>query len=178
MLMGEVDLTVFGAERSRLVFTVNALQVEMEGNASSSGRGPRFPPGCPVRHLPGQRPGFHPGGRPPDAGQRRWARRDGFWAEVTTPLSSRPIESGDWAVLLENAFVQLRRKVRLIRQHDWPTSVDRGAALKAIEAAIRQHGEGVVEPAADAEPGEFQVAVDARGCYEITDPAGLALPNL
>jgi hypothetical protein len=99
-------------------------------------------------------------------------------AKIVFLSGDRFFRPGDWAVLLSRAAVVLRRWVRLIREDPRPAPVDRTGAIELVEKMLRNSGEGWVEPAEGDQPGDFQVAIDELGNYEITDPTGRPLPNL
>jgi tetratricopeptide (TPR) repeat protein len=75
------------------------------------------------------------------------------------------------------AGTQLCRTARLVRDDPRPTKVDRAAALSDLESTLRRSGAGIVVVTDDA-PGDYQIAVDGEGKFEIANPAGEPIPHL
>ena len=183
VLAGNADLKVFGSAHSPKALWVDIVKVdEMRSRVLlNAGQMRGVGQGLQFAVLPGRtRPRA-----PLDQVSTRLAmveveKADATepWAKVTFLSGGRFVRPGDRAVLIARAAVVLQRKVRLIRDDPRAALVDRKAALRLVEAMLRSSGEGWVEPADEDEPGDFQLAVDEAGRYEITDSAGQLLPNL
>lgn len=100
------------------------------------------------------------------------------WATLTHRLRADPIEQGAQAMLLKAGPPRLHRTVRLVRQEGIPPTIDQDAALQHVERACTHGGSGFVDIAADGEPADYHVVINARREYEIWDPAGHAIANL
>ncbi len=100
------------------------------------------------------------------------------WATLVTSLRPEPIQQGAQAVLVDPGSVRLRRMVRLVRQSHLPAALPQDEALKQVEQAILQHGQGFITMAKPDETTDYQIAISEAGTYEIWDPAGVPVTNV
>jgi hypothetical protein len=179
-LQGEGDRVAFGGDRVRPQYAVNVMRVDLAnqrvllntGQAQAVRRGTQFavyPHGLTDFTRVEQRLALVEIEKPGATDS---------WAKITAQLRDTPIEQGAQAVLLDPGSVRLRRKARLAHRKDVPATVDQDGALKRVGRAMAQTGSGWVLLAADEEPADYQVAVNAAGEYEIWDPAGKPIANL
>lgn len=170
VVMGEVDRVVFGVQRRRVSYTAKVL-------AEDADRGARIDVGQAHGVTNGARfVVFPPGTEAFDEREEQVAElevRDvgatESWADVIARTGGGVIEPGAPAVLVGAPKARFVRKVGLVGLEGHP--------LRAgLEAAVRSAG--WVKPAGEGETADFQVGVDARGCFEILDSAGEAVPWL
>jgi hypothetical protein len=177
-LQGEGDWAVFGSDRVETHFAAPVLRVEPADRLLLLGAGQAH------NLRTGAQFAIYPRGATDlTALQDRLAvveiERLGStesWARIPAQAGARPIDQGDQAVLLGAGSVKLVRKVALVKRDDLPPAVDQDRALHAVEQAFA--GNGWVEIAAEGEPADYQVAVNAEGEYEIRNQAGAPISNL
>lgn len=108
---------------------------------------------------------------------------DEMWANVVEGARANEIEQGSQAVLI-GVGISLRGRVHLVSQPNVYEKTAQAAALKKLRDIITKKDEDVaakdkwIRLAKTGETVDFQVAVNARGEYEIRDANGSVLPNL
>jgi hypothetical protein len=101
------------------------------------------------------------------------------WAEVTERATADPIETGAHAVLINPGASRLVRGVQLARASDLESGVNLDRAERALSEVARLLEANAWVGLAGAEDAvDLQVAVNAKGQYEIWDGVGSPLPNL
>lgn len=182
LLQGEESRVVFGSDRLQSVYAVNVMQVDPEnqrvllntGSVQAVRQGTEFaiyPPSVTDFTQVEQRLALV---KITELGATN------SWATITDSLASTLIEQGALAVLLEPGTMRLRSKVRLLyrNQNIVPPTVDQHTVLQQVNTALARGGSGFVVLAANDEPVDYQVTVNANGEYEIWDAAGKTIPNL
>jgi hypothetical protein len=108
-------------------------------------------------------------------------------ATVTEILdATKPLDAGAQAVVLNTGRLDLVRRVAFITRADVPQTIDQAQALRAVQDAIAAEqaaraaaGETSLIESADAKTSpHYQISVNARGEYEISDSGGTPFPNL
>jgi hypothetical protein len=178
-LQGEGNRVVFGSDQVQPQYAVNVMRVDLAtqrvllntGQAQSIHKGAQF--------------AVYPYGSDLAQVDQRLALAEieslgatDSWARITVQLREGLIEQGAQAVLLDPGSVRLRRSVCLVHREDTLPTIDQDRALNQVERAIAESGTGWIQLAADEEPADYQVAVNAEGKYEIWDSAGQPFPNL
>lgn len=100
------------------------------------------------------------------------------WARIIKKLRPEAIEQGCHAVLHDPVNIHLRRTIRLLLPNGQREAIDQVSTLKRIEIAFTESRSGFVQLASNGEPADFVIAVNDNGEYEVSDPAGQAIPNL
>jgi hypothetical protein len=98
------------------------------------------------------------------------------WAAITESLSDAPLEEGAQAVMLEAGAIQLRGRIRLVQQKGLPSVINQSAALRQLKQEIGRSN--WIRLAKKTEAADYQVAVNAKGEYEVWDPSGQLIENL
>ncbi|MEG4227312.1 caspase family protein [Microcoleus sp. N9_B2] len=196
MLVGESDRFVFGVEHGSLQYSVNVLEViEEEVTEADSVATKKVPK--QVRLDAGMENGLSSGYRfaiyafgTTDFTQKNkqvaiveiaGVGASDAWADVIEVLRQDKIDQGSQAVML-SAPVELVRGVRLFkkevgeRDNELPQAIknQEDTALKAVEAALA--GNGWLKLADTQLKGDYQVAVNLKGEYEIC--TGTPIENL
>lgn len=176
-LQGEGARLLFGGGRVRPEYAVTVMQVDEEkrrvllatGQAQGMRKGAQFavyPLGAGGLTRPERRVAL--------AAISQLGATES-WADYE-PLRPAPVEQGAQAVLINPNSVKLLRRVRLLETDDLPDGLDQQGALDALRGALG--GAGWVEPAEGDSPGDYQVAVNREGEYEILDRAGAPFGRL
>ncbi|MEG4580024.1 caspase family protein [Microcoleus sp. MON1_C5] len=196
MLVGESDRFVLGVEHGSLQYSVNVLEViEEEVTEADSLATKKVPK--QVRLDAGMENGLSPGYRfaiyafgTTDFTQKNkqvaiveiaGVGASDAWADVIEVLRQDKIDQGSQAVML-SAPVELVRGVRLFKKevgekdNELPQAIknQEDTALKAVEAALA--GNGWLKLADTQQKGDYQVAVNLKGEYEIC--TGTPIENL
>jgi hypothetical protein len=100
------------------------------------------------------------------------------WAKITDGANGLKLLGGEPAVMIDSGVVTVRGQVRLVEEPPPPAAEKRAAALKAIAAAIIQHGRGFLTEIGRDEAANYQVAISDNGEYEILDAQGVAFKNI
>jgi hypothetical protein len=95
-------------------------------------------------------------------------------------------DAGSQAVVLNAGRLDLVRRVAFVTRNDLPAQIPQADALRAVEGALAlaqaQHAARgelcLVERAVENVSPHYQVAVNARGEYEIGDAVGAPFPNM
>ena len=177
MLIGEGDRLVFGSERMATPYAVLVMDADatrqrvrlQAGRAQGVGSGSQF-----AIYSHGETELDRPEGRlalveVEDAGATI------SWANVTARFKADAIEPGAQAVLLDPGRMRLCRNVRVVARD---VGGCEPSALSRFEEALAVGGSRWVQLAQAGQEVDYQVVVNARGEYEIWDPAGHALENL
>ena len=196
MLVGESDRFVFGVEHGSLQYSVNVLEViEEEVTEADSVATKKVPK--QVRLDAGMENGLSLGYRFAiyAFGTTDFTKKNkqvaiveiagvsasDAWADVIEVLRQDKIDQGSQAVML-SAPVELVRGVRLFKKevgdkdNELPQAIknQEDTALKAVEAALA--GNGWLKLADTQQKGDYQVAVNLKGEYEIC--TGTPIENL
>ena len=197
MLVGESDRFVFGVECGSLQYAVNVLEI-IEEEVTDADSVPKKVPkqvrldaGMANGLSPGYRFAIYPFGTTDFTHKNKQVAiveiagvgASDAWADVIEVLRQDKIDQGSQAVML-SAPVELVRGVRLFKKevgekdNELPQAIknQEDTALKAVEAALA--GNGWLKLADAQQKGDYQVAVNLKGEYEICTGTGTPIENL
>lgn len=176
-LQGEGDRFFLGSGRVQPVYAVSVLEVDQPGQRLLLGAG----------QAQGIRTNAQFAIYPPSADHTQPEQRQMVvrvtqieattaWATFAERFSEQPVLLGAQAVLLGAGNIRLVQKIALVHQDGPPASIDQASALQAIRQAWPTNG--WVEEAEPRGHVDYNVVVNAQGCYEIWDRTGYPIANL
>jgi hypothetical protein len=179
-LEGEGDRRAFGGGSSYVPPTFNVMKVDAAnqrillnaGQALGLERGTRFaiyPLGASDLTRPEQRLSVVEISEPGATDS---------WAIITESPGQRPIEQGDYAVLLKRVTGFQPYTVRLVQEASPSSGQELPAPFKEIKEVLDERGQGLLQLALDGEEADCIVSLTSQGEYIVCDSDCVVIPYL